>query len=175
MNTKDCIEKRSSTRSFTEEKLSKEQIDAIIDAGLFAPTGQNKKEIFFTVVDGQNEILSEIEDEKHRMRGEGAQAHNFYYEAPTVVFLSAEEDFKWSKVDAGIAVENMALIAEDLGIGSLIIGSIYDALHGEKRDYFMEKLQIPKGKDFQIAIALGFKATTKAPHDFNKDEQVKYL
>ena len=175
MNTKETIQKRSSTRSFKDESLTNEQIEEIIEAGLYAPTGQNKKEIFFTVVDGKNPILSEIENEKHRMRNEEAQPHNFYYEAPTVIFLSAEEDFKWSKVDAGIAVENMSLMAEELGIGSLIIGSVYDALHGDKREYFLEKLEIPEGKDFQIAIALGYKAVEKAPHDFDKNEQVKYI
>lgn len=53
-----------------------------------------------------------------------------------LIFLSAEDDFKWSRVDAGIAVQNMVLAAESLGLGTLILGCVYDALHGEKKEYF---------------------------------------
>ena len=43
-----------------------------------------------------------------------------------MIFLSAEDEFKWKSVDAGIAVENMALAAESIGLGTLIIGRVYD-------------------------------------------------
>ena len=54
--------------------------------------------------------------------------NNFYYNAPTVLILSADKDFKWSKLDAGIAAQNIALAAQSMGLGSLIIGIIDDAM-----------------------------------------------
>ena len=86
----------------------------------------------------------ELDEEKRRLRGQDRQPHNFYYEAPVLILLSAEDGFKWSRVDAGIAVQNMTLAAESLGLGTLIIGCIYDALNGERKEYFSELLQIPK-------------------------------
>ena len=65
--------------------------------------------------------MQELEDEKNRLRGLSAQTHNFYYEAPTVIVLSADSTYKWSPLDAGIAVENMALAAEELGLGLSLI------------------------------------------------------
>ena len=79
-----------------------------------------------------------------QLRGEGRQPHNFYYEAPVLILLSAEDGFKWSKVDAGIAVQNMALAAESLGLGSLTIGCIYDAMHGTKKEYFSRMISSEK-------------------------------
>lgn len=171
----EIIEKRSSARAYSDEKLTQAELDAILEAGLQAPTGMNRKEIRFSVVDGNNPILIELDEEKRRLRGQEKQPHNFYYEAPVLIFLSAEDDFKWSKVDAGIAVQNMALAAESLGLGNLIIGCIYDALHGEKKEYFSQAFQIPEGYSFEIALAVGHKTDNKTPHDYSYEEQVKIV
>ncbi len=172
---KEIIEKRSSTRGYTPDKLTQEELDALLTAGLQAPTGQNKQELHFTVVKGDNPILAEIEKEKNVLHGIERAEHNFYYEAPIVIIISAETGFKWSHVDAGIAVENIALLSEELGLGNLIIGCIYDALHGEKGKYFSEKLAIPEGYEFEIAIAVGHKATSKEPHKYNAEAQITVI
>lgn len=171
----EIIEKRSSARAYSDEKLAQAELDVILKAGLQAPTGMNQKEIRFSVVDGNHPILAELDEEKRKLRGQEKQPHNFYYEAPVLICLSAEDGFKWSKVDAGIAVQNMALAAESLGLGNLIIGCIYDALHGEKKEYFSQALQIPEGYSFEIALAVGHKTDDKTPHDYDYEEQVKFV
>jgi len=171
----EVIKKRSSARAYSDVGLVKPELNTILEAGLQAPTGMNRKEIRFTVVNGDNPILGELDEEKRKLRGQEKQPHNFYYEAPMLIFLSAEDGFKWSKVDAGIAVQNMALAAESLGLGTLIIGCIYDALHGEKKEYFSEALQIPEGYSFEIALAVGHKMDQKEPHDYDFEKQVTVL
>ena len=169
------IREQSSTRGYTNEPLTESELDALIQAGLQAPTAANKQEIHFTVLKGDNPILAELEEEKNRLRDITAPAHNFYYEAPTVVILSADAGYRWSALDAGIAVENMALAAEGLGLGNLIIGCIYDAVRGEKKEYFSKALKIPENYQYEIAIAFGHKAVTKQPHTYEADRQVTYL
>lgn len=171
----DAIKERSSTRGYTREPLTREQINALIEAGLQAPTAANKQEIHFTVLKGDNPILAELEEEKNRLREITAPAHNFYYEAPTVIILSADSTYRWSPLDAGIAVENMALAAEALGLGNLIIGCIFDAMRGEKKDYFSKALRFPENYQYEIAIAFGHKAVTKQPHTYDADSQVTWL
>ena len=107
----EVIRKRSSARAYSDEEVTKEQLEKIITAGLQGPTGMNKKEIHFTVVKGDAPILEELDAEKRALRGQDKQPHNFYYEAPVLIFLSAEDDYRWSKVDSGIAVQNMAIAA----------------------------------------------------------------
>ncbi|MCI9665391.1 MAG: nitroreductase [Lachnospiraceae bacterium] len=174
-NVIDAIKERSSTRGYTAEPLTREQLDALIEAGLQAPTAANKQEIHFTVLKGDHPILAELEEEKNRLRKITAPAHNFYYEAPTVVILSADCANHWSPLDAGIAVENMALAAEGLGLGNLIIGCIYDAMRGEKKDYFSKALRFPENYQYEIAIAFGHKAVTKEPHTYDAKRQVTCL
>ena len=174
-HTLETIEKRSSTRGYTPEALSDTELEALLRAGLQAPTATNRQEIHFTVLKGDNPLLEEIESEKNKLRNLTAPDHNFYYEAHAVILLSAEEGFRWSRVDAGIAVENISLAAESMGLGSLIIGCIYDALRGEKRDYFAKALKLPENYNFVIAIAAGHKAVEKVPHTFDAGRQITYL
>ena len=159
----EVIKKRSSARAYSDEEVTKEQLEKVIEAGLQGPTGMNAP------------ILEELDAEKRALRGQDKQPHNFYYEAPVLIFLSAEDDFKWSKVDSGIAVQNMAIAAESMGLGNLIIGCVYDALHGEKKAYFDKALAIPEGYSFQIALAVGHKTDNKTPHDYDASVQVSYL
>ncbi len=171
----ETIKERSSTRGYTDQRLTDEELSALISAALQAPTAANKQEIHFTVLNGNHPILKELEEDKNRLRSITSPPHNFYYEAPVVVILSADKDYRWSPLDAGIAVENMALAAEGLGLGNLIIGCIYDAIRGEKKDYYAEALQFPENYEYEIAIAFGHKAVSKEPHTYDAQKQVTYL
>ena len=59
----EAIAKRFSTRGYTSEKLTKEELDTILTAGLQSPTGMNKQEIFFSVINGEDPIIEELEQE----------------------------------------------------------------------------------------------------------------
>lgn len=180
-----AIAERSSIRAYTADKLTQEEIRLLLTAGMQAPTARNMQEIHFTVLDGENPVLAEIEAEKRAVLAAGAEErdregilhapHNFYYEAPTVFILSVDKDFSWSKLDAGIAVENIALAAQALGLGSVILGIIKGAMEGEKKMYFAQKLNFPENYEFAIAIAVGHKNTEKVPHDIDFEKSVSFV
>ena len=175
MNVAEAMERRSSTRGYTPQPLTETELEQLLRAGLQAPTAANRQEIHFTVLKGDHPILQEIEDEKNRLRNVSDLPHNFYYEAPTVMLLSGNESFSWSPIDAGIAVQNIALAAEALGLGSLIIGCIKGAMTGEKQEYFSKALKLPEGYVYQVAIAVGHKNASKAPHEYSVEKNVTCL
>lgn len=72
-------------------------------------------------------------------------------------------------------MENISLAAEGMGLGSLIIGCIKDALSGEKKDYFAKALKFPEGYDFEVAIAVGHKAVSKEPHEYSVEKNVTFI
>ena len=169
-----AIAGRVSTRGYTDEKLTAEELDALLRAGLESPTATNRQEIHFTVVEGGAPILAKIEEEMLGGRAERPEK-NFYYGAPTLILLSAEEAFSWGPVDAGIAAQSIALAAESLGLGSLIIGCIKRAMRGEKREAFSKALKLPEGYAFEVAVAVGHKAVTKEPHAYSFEKNVTVL
>ena len=58
------IKERSSIRAYTDEKLTREEINAVITAALQAPTARNMQEVHVSVVGGDNPILKEIDTDR---------------------------------------------------------------------------------------------------------------
>ena len=164
------IERRNSVRKYQDKDLSEEQIRTLVEAGLRAPTAANKQEIHFTVVKKDNAAQAELAND--HMPG---AAVPFYFNAPVVIYLSADESFSWSGVDAGIAVENIHLAAEAMGLGSVILGCVRDILNGEKKAYYAEKFAFPDGYKFEVAIAVGYAEAVKEQHTFEYDRDVSIV
>ena len=164
------IEKRCSVRKYSSTPITEEECRTLIEAGLRAPTATNKQEIHITAVSNSNPIQAEIQQDLNPNA-----ANSFCYNAPVTFYLSAKEDFKWSAVDAGIAVENMHLAAASMGLGSVILGCMEQVLNGEKKAYYAEKLAFPEGYRYQIAIAAGYPETSKEPHQINFEKDVTIL
>lgn len=164
------IKERSSIRAYKPQMLTKEEIELLVNAGLQAPTARNEQEIHISVVNTASPVVKEIQ-----------QAWNpnakttFYFDAPVLFILSGKDDFKWHRLDAGIAVENMHLAARGAGLGSIILGCIDRVLLGGQKSYYDEKLGIPKGYSFEIAFAAGYPDTEKVPHTIDTDANVSYI
>ena len=170
---KDCLEvinTRSSIRRYKDQPIEEEVCRTLVEAGLKAPTATNRQEIHITVVGKDNPVQAEIQ---HDLNPNGAIS--FFYDAPLTFYLSAEEDFRWSPIDAGIAVENIHLAASALGLGSVILGCMERILNGEKKAEYAEKLCIPEGYKFFVAIAVGYPDTEKVPHTISFDKDVSVI
>lgn len=165
----DVIKTRSSIRAYSSEKLTDEQVKTIIEAGLMAPTAINKQELHFTAIENDSDIVKEIQKDLNP----DAKVP-FHYGSSHLFIVSGSDDFGWTTIDAGIAVENMHLCAANMGLGSVVIGMIAGVLTGEKKAYYNEKLAIPEGYSYKIALIAGVPAGTKEPHtiDFEKNATI---
>ncbi|MBR4576330.1 MAG: nitroreductase [Clostridia bacterium] len=175
MDVLQAITNRRSHRAYKAEQLPEEVLEKILRAGLEAPSARNHQPWHFSVVQNP-ELIQEVHDEAARVMGrEGSPRFadpdfQIFYYAPTVVFIFGEKGFSWTDVDCGIAVENMALAAEGLGVGSVILGLPKPAFQGNKADELRNRLQCPEGYDFVIALALGYSTDTKAAHDLREEK-----
>ena len=170
---------RRSIRAYQKEQLTEAQLNALLDAALASPSAMNSQPWHFTVVQDQALIDRVHEAAKARIlkspdpspRFEDPDFHIFYH-APTVVFISAavHPGLFYGTFDCGIAVQNIALAAEGLGLGSVILGMPRAAFEGERGDEFRAALGFPEGYDFKIAISLGTPAATKPAHEIQPDK-----
>ena len=175
MDVLQTISNRRSHRAYTKEQLPEETLSAILKAGLESPSAVNRQPWHFSVVQDA-ELIQAVHDEAARVMGKGGSPRfadpdfQIFYHAPTVIFIFGEKDFAWTQVDCGIAIENMALAAEGLGVGSVILGLPKPAFQGEKADELRARLACPEGYDFVIALSLGYAADTKAPHGLRPEK-----
>ncbi len=169
-NFLDVINTRSSIRKYTDQPIPEDVCKCLVEAGLRAPTAANKQEIHITVVGKDNPVQAEIQNDLNPNAEK-----SFFYDAPLTFYLSADESFSWSPIDAGIAVENIHLAAAAVGLGSVILGCMKKVLNGEKKAEYSAKLGFPEGYGYQIAIAIGYPDITKEQHEINFERDVTVL
>jgi nitroreductase len=161
-----AIMERRSIRSYEPTQISQDQLTQILDAGLWAPTARNEQEIFFAVLQDQT-MLTELKQD-FAASNKGAYK-DFIYGAPTFILLFGDREFPFSQIDGGIAVENMALAAESLGLSSVIIGCIRLLFQSKAGETWLERLNIPKNNQFVIGIAIGTKTSDTPKRPRNAD------
>lgn len=111
MELYDVILKRRSVRSYTAEEIPKEKLRRIIEAGLLAPTGRNRKPCEFYVI-GDKALLKSLSEIKP---AGGAMLKDCA--AAIVVMGDSDKSDTWIE-DASIALSYMQLMAADRGVGS---------------------------------------------------------
>ncbi len=170
MEVLQAISSRRSHREYSPKQIPEETLDMILTAALESPSARNRQPWHFSVCQ-DSALIQEVHDEAAGVMGKGGSPRfadpNFqiFYHAPTVIFIFGEAENPWAPVDCGIAVENISLAAESLGIGSVILGLPKPAFFGEKAAELKQKLSCPEGYDFVIAISLGYATDTKDAHE----------
>ena len=167
---------RSSIRGYRDVKLNEGELEALRKAALASPTAMNKQEQRFifvasdemrarleqAIVDGI--IASGNEAFIERMKSRGGKVT---YNAPLVVLICAKPS-RFAPVDAGVAVENLAITAKSLGLGSVILGMPAAAFSGPDAEEVKKEFGFPEGYEFQIAISVGVGAVEKEPHTWDE-------
>ena len=171
-DTVQSIMERRSTRHYTEEPVTDEELKTIIDAGLWAPTARNRQEVKITAVTDpafRAAFREDFEKNDSRPRFKG-----FDFGAPVFLFLYGDRDVPYTEMDSGIAAENMALAAESLGLGTVIIGCIRDFVRSEAGKPWREKLGMEENDLFTCGLCIGHIAEPTKPQE-RKEGRVKYI
>lgn len=163
---------RRSIRNYQPEQIEDRELRSILNAGKYAPSAGNGQPCHFTVLQ-KKDILLEISEIcrdiflksgiKFFVKEAEKENFNVYYNAPTVIILSGNEKDRTIKFDCALALGNMFLAAESLGIGSCWITGIKTVLDTEKGQEIKKNLGIPEGKSVIAAGAFGNKAESPIP------------
>ena len=162
---------RRSTRSFTDKKISREDLDLILKAGIYAPSGMNKQSWQFTVVQNRDKIQAlakEVRDVLGR-----APEYNFYG-PDTIILVSNEKDNTNGLADSACALENIFLMAQSLGIGSCWINQLKTICDDEKIRPILDSYGIPENHIVWGMAALGYASTT-SPAPERKAGTIKFV
>lgn len=151
-NTVDTIMNRRSVREYKNTQVSEKDIETIINAGLYAPSGRNLQTWHFTVVQNRD-LIDEIEAAVSVVRG--VKDFHPFFGAPTVIFISGDKSSDWMREDCAAATENMMLAAHSIGIGSCWVGCCRSTLMGDEEKW-REKLGVPEGFQPMYALPIGY-------------------
>lgn len=155
METMKTIAMRQSCREYTGEQLTEAELSTVLEAANASPVGMGKFEDMMLTVVQKKDLLEKLDQAGAKFYG-NPDMHPLYG-APTVIIASARDTGSDRRMvgfcNAACIVENMALAATDLGLGSVyLMGSIM-AL-GADAD-LKKDMKIPVDFIPASAIALG--------------------
>lgn len=108
------IQTRRSCRSYRPEQIADEQLEAILQAGTYAPSAMGAQSPYIVAVQNPGQI-AQLSAMNARVMNTSADP---YYGAPTLVLVFAPQEAKNAVQDASCVLENMMLAAHALGVGS---------------------------------------------------------
>lgn len=178
------IRSRRSIRAYKPDPPKEEELKTIVEAGVYAPTAMNQQKWHFTVVEDKAVLAKMAANARENVLTSGidflaerAKDPNFncYNNAPVVIVITAEADNKFAEFDCGCAAENMALTAESLGIGTVMMGMPEFALQGEAGEALKKELGIPAGYRHVISLGVGYKVNPDTPMPEKKFDVINYV
>ena len=126
----ELLKTRRSVRSYKPEQIAAQELDAVLEAGTYAPTGMGMQSPVIVAVQDAQTRQAVMELNQQARGGSGDP----YYGAPTIVLVLADPERGTCVEDGACVLCNMMNAAHSLGLASCWI-------HGER-----EMFQLPEGK-----------------------------
>ncbi len=143
----EAIKKRRSIRRYQPGTISREELEAIVDAGRLAATGSNRQPWDFIVVT-EKERISQL-----------TISESWMDKAAAVIVVAMDPASRWWVEDGSAATQNMLLAITALGYGGCWVEG--DALpHEEKIKTWLE---IPSEKRILAVVPVGIIDDTPNP------------
>ena len=158
--------KRQSDRSYTDKPIDLQILLKCLETAHLAPSAINLQPWRFIVIE-DNETKQKVCRALQVARGENV-INSFAQKAPVLVAFCGDTSAKWHKFDVGAAVNYFCLALAEQGIGSCIMGGMYE-------DQINEILNIPPSFEVEVIVAVGYsEQETREKNRKNVDEFVFY-
>lgn len=145
---------RRSIRSYTDQDVEPEKIEAILEAGMAAPSGKNGQPWDFIVLT-RREILDEM--------AERLPYAKMLREARVAIAVCADRTKSpYWYVDCSAAAENILLAAHALGLGAVWTATYP---YRDRMDVVKELCGLPGSYDSLCVIPVGYPAREARPKD----------
>lgn len=177
--TINIIKTRRSIRQFKDQQITDSELQHIMECAILAPNSQNQQKWHFSVIQNKEMLRKMIDITRENILKSGVEflaarakdpGFNPYFNAPTVIFVTADEKARFSQIDAALAAENILIAAESQNIGSHIMTSTEFLFASEKGKTIKKEMGIPEGYSHVCAITLGYKeGESPAARPRNKD------
>jgi len=176
VNTLEAINRRRSTREFTDRPIERQTVEKLLEAAMMAPSAKNSQTWRFTVIDEARRrgFLEIIRKGIAHREAEGEEIGTIQWsircieQAPLTILVhntdgihpwkARKEHESWWDVatvqSVGAAIQNMLLAATELGLGSLWIADVWEAY--SEINAWLET-------DTQLVSAVSFGYTDIAP------------
>ena len=172
--TLNVLESRRSCRNFKPDMITDEELNSVIRAGTFAPSGMGKQSPIIIAV--TNKILRDKIAEENRKIGGFEEGFDPFYGAPVILIVLANSEVSTYIYDGSLVMGNLMNAAESLGLGSIWIHRAKEEFNSDFGKAILKDLGIKGNYEGIAHCALGYRNEEKkkaAPRKENYVYRVK--
>ena len=166
------LEERRSCRKFKPDMITDEELNAVIKAGTYAPTGMGKQSpIIIAITD------KEKRDELVKVNAEimGREGTDPFYGAPVILIVLADKNMFTHVYDGSLVIGNMLNAAESLGLGGIWIHRAKEEFESDYGKNLLKELGIEGDYEGIGHCAIGYRDGEKVPAAPRKENYVYYV
>jgi nitroreductase len=168
----DTIKARHSIRKYTDEQISREDLETILEAGSLAPNAGGGQRSILVGVHNRDlttkiGIMNLAKFDRSRLLGsyvskeqpsniDDPTIKNGFYGASSVVVVFGQNGFLFREADAFCCAENMVLQATELGISSCIVSRGAETFISSEGKELLESWEIPENYSAICFVILGY-------------------
>ena len=167
------LEERRSCRKFKPDMITEEELNSVIRAGTFAPTGMGKQSPIVLAVTNK-ELRDRIAKENAKIAG-WKEDFDPFYNAPVILIVLADKSVWTYKEDGSLVIGNMLNAAESLGLGSIWIHRAKEEFESEFGKKILADLGIKGDYEGIGHCALGYAKETANTPVARKENYVYYV
>ena len=144
---------RRSCRKYTGEQIKPEELDAILEAGTYAPTGRGLQTPVIVAIQDPD-TLREVERLNARVTGD--ENAKTFYGAPAVIVVFGIRGNALSLADGNLVLGNLVNAANAVGVDSCYIWRAEEAFDSEEGKALMRKWGVPENYRGIGNVILGY-------------------
>ena len=133
------MRERRSIRKYKKEQITEEQLQAILEAGTYAPTGMGAQSPLILAVQ-EPEVISLLSRLNAAVMGTDSDP---FYGAPTVLVVLADRNRPTYVEDGSLVIGNMLNASHSVGVDSCWIHRAREVFEGDEGKRLLEQWGIP--------------------------------
>ena len=156
-----AIHSRRTIRQFSDKIIEDKDIEKILDAGRYSPTGANAQDVAYTILGSKQSDAEKICVSLFRFGVNSAKKFskslngieiddNFFFKGSKLVILVSAK----SKLNGGLASAYMEMMAATLGIGTLYSGFFETCFKLSPK--LRRLIKLPKGHELCACMVFGY-------------------
>ena len=153
----EVVRTRRSCRKYTTQTPPRELVDAVVEAGLLAPTGRKMQSSVIVRIDDE-EMKAKIVRKNAEIMGAppAGRGPDPFYGAPVMLLVIADKSVSTAVYDGSLALGNMMLKAHELGLASCWIHRAREEMESELGREILSRLGL-EGEWIGVGhLALGY-------------------
>ena len=149
-----AIKERRSIRKFKPDMPKREDIDTIIEAGLYAASGKGSQSSIIISVTNK-ELRDKIARDNCKIGG-WQEGFDPFYGAPVILIVLADKERPTHVCDGALTLGNMMLAAHSLGLGSIWINRAREEFETEEYKKLLADLGVKGNYEGVGHCAIGY-------------------